>query len=118
MTRFLIDFQGVCITLFILSHYYTTIDAIKEGVEIFDPTRTTNLRCDWSKKGIGFYLSQKHCDCQSTIPDCCENGWKITVCGSRFLHKNEESYTPIEGEALAVTWALDQTDFSPWDTMT
>ena len=87
------------------------IDAIKDGVEIFDPTRKTCLRCDWSKKGIGFYLCQNYCECDSTAPDCCQDGWKITVCGSRFLQKNEERYAPIEGEALAVAWALEQTNF-------
>ena len=87
------------------------INAIKEGVEIFDPKKKTCLRCDWSKKGIGFYLCQKHCSCKSETPDCCDDGWKITVCGSRFLKKNEERYAPIEGEALGVAWALDQTKF-------
>ena len=87
------------------------IAAIREGVEIFDPKRKTCLRCDWSKKGVGFYLCQKHCSCESSAPDCCEDGWRITVCGSRFLQKNEERYAPIEGEALAVAWALDQTKF-------
>ena len=81
------------------------------GVEIFHPKRKTCLRCDWSKKGVGFYLCQKHCNCESSAPDCCENGWRITACGSRFLQKNEERYAPIEGEALAVAWALDQTKF-------
>ena len=87
------------------------VEAIREGVEIFDPKKKTCLRCDWSKKGIGFYLSQKHCKCEPISPDCCENGWKITVCGSRFLQKHEARYAPIEGEALAVAWALDQTKF-------
>ena len=36
------------------------IEAIKEGVAIFDPKRATCLRTDWSKSGIGFYLGQKH----------------------------------------------------------
>ena len=56
-------------------------------------------------------MSKTYCDCTTITPDCCENGWKITVCGSRFLHKHEERYAPIEGEALAVAWALDQTKF-------
>ena len=30
------------------------IEAIKEGVAIFDVGRTTCLRTDWSDKGIGF----------------------------------------------------------------
>ena len=87
------------------------VAAIKDGVEIFDLQRKTCLRCDWSKRGIGYYLSQKHCDCISITPGCCEDGWRITVCGSRFLRKYEENYAPIEGEALAVAWALDQTKF-------
>ena len=36
------------------------INAIKNGVEIFDPTKLTCLRPDWSKQGIGYFLSQKH----------------------------------------------------------
>ena len=66
------------------------IQAIKEGVEIFDPNRWTSLRPDWSKKGIGYFLSQKHCECDSNIPGCCEHGWRITHApdlGSRNLQK-------------------------------
>ena len=66
------------------------IQAIKRGVEIFDIKRKTCLRLDWSKQGIGFYLSQKHCSCDSNLPGCCEDGWRITLCGSRFLQKSEE----------------------------
>ena len=87
------------------------IQAIKEGVEIFDVRRKTVLRCDWSKAGIGFYLTQKHCKCSSAYPDCCDDGWKITLCGSRFTKKAEERYAAIEGEALAVAWALEQTRY-------
>ena len=87
------------------------IDMIKEGVRIFDVKRKTCLRCDWSKAGIGFYLMQKHCLCDSAYSDCCDNGWKVTLCGSRFMKKAEANYVPIEGEALAVAWALEQTKF-------
>ena len=87
------------------------VKAIKKGVEIFDLKRKTCLRSDWSKQGIGFYLSQKHCSCNSNLPNCCEDGWRITLCGSRFLKKSEERYAPIEGEALAVAWALEQTKY-------
>ena len=34
------------------------IEAICEGIEIFDVTKRTCLRPDWSAKGIGYYLSQ------------------------------------------------------------
>ena len=88
-----------------------TVDAIKEGVRIFDPTRKTCLRCDWSKLGVGFYLCQKHCQCVSNYPGCCEDGWRITLCGSRFLRKCEERYAPVEGEALSVALALEHSKY-------
>ena len=87
------------------------VEMIKSGVEIYDINRMTCLRCDWSKSGIGYYLTQKHCKCESEYPDCCEDGWRITLCGSRFMRKSEERYAPIEGEALAVAWSLEQTKF-------
>ena len=87
------------------------IDSILEGVEIFDVAKPTCLRPDWSKKGIGYLLLQKHCCCASEIPDCCDNGWKITLAGSRFLKGPEERYAAIEGEALAIVWGLEQTKY-------
>ena len=87
------------------------IDAIKEGVEIFDTNKPTCLRPDWSKKGIGYFLLQKHCNCNSDLPDCCISGWKITLAGSRFLRGPEERYAAIEGEALAIVWGLEQTKY-------
>jgi len=87
------------------------VGAIQHGISIFDPKRKTCLRSDWSKKGIGYYLLQKHCDCPSDLPDCCDDGWRITLAGSRFLQAAEDRYAPVEGEALAVAWALEQTRF-------
>ena len=87
------------------------IDAIRHGVEIFDPTRRTCLRPDWSNRGIGYFLLQKHCSCDSCIPDCCEFGWRVTLAGSRSLSSAERRYAPIEGEALAVAWGLEQTKY-------
>ena len=91
------------------------IEAIREGVKIFDPKRRTCLRTDWSKKGIGYLLAQKHCNCQTNRSyGCCKDGWKITLAGSRFLSPAEKNYAPVEGEAVAVAWALKQTE---WFTM-
>jgi hypothetical protein len=87
------------------------IEAIREGVQIFDATRHTCLRTDWSKSGIGYFLAQKHCLCESRLHGCCSDGWKITLAGSRFLSKTESNYAPIEGEALAIVWSLNQTRF-------
>ena len=39
------------------------------------------------------------------------NGWKITLAGSGFLSPAEKNDTPVEEEALAVVWALEQTRY-------
>ena len=36
------------------------IESIKNGVEIFDMKKVTSLRPDWSTRGIGYFLLQKH----------------------------------------------------------
>ena len=87
------------------------VESILKGVEIFDPHRYTCLRPDWSKTGIGFFLSQKHCNCLNLSPDCCKDGWRITLAGSRFLRSAETRYAPVEGEALAIAWSLEQTRY-------
>ena len=87
------------------------VKAIREGVEIFNPSLPTKLQTDYSKTGLGFYLAQKHCDCIGEAPDCCEDGWRITLSGSRFLKSAETRYVPIEGECLGVAWALEQTRY-------
>ena len=87
------------------------VNAIRHGVEIFDITKPTCLRPDWSIKGLGYFLLQQHCHCPSGLPDCCNNGWRICLAGSRFLASSEQRYAPIEGEALAVAWGLEQTKY-------
>ena len=84
------------------------VEAIYNGVEIFDLDKKTCLRPDWSSRGVGYFLTQKHCKCPSELPDCCDDGWVITLAGSRFLSGAETRYAPIEGEALALVWALEQ----------
>jgi hypothetical protein len=86
------------------------LHSIREGVKIFDPKRRTCLRTHWPKKVIGYFLSQKHCDCkQDRTYGCCPDGWKVTLAGSRFLTPAGQNYATIEGEALGVAWALEQT---------
>ena len=87
------------------------IAEIRHGVEIFDPTKRTCIRPDWSRQGIGYFLSQKHCSCDSCLPDCCTDGWRVALVGSRFLTTAEQRYAPIEGEALAVAWGLEQSKY-------
>ena len=87
------------------------IDAIRSGVQIFDLEKLTCLRPDWSKQGLGYFLMQKHCNCNSRLPDCCTTGWKVTLAGSRFLNGAEKNYVAIEGESLAIAWSLEQTKY-------
>jgi hypothetical protein len=87
------------------------VNAIKNGVEIYDLSKLTCLWPDWLQRGIGYFLSQKHCDCDASIPGCCEYGWRITLAGSRFLKPAETRYAPVEGEALAIAWALEHTRY-------
>ena len=89
----------------------TIVDMIREGVRIFDAKKPTCLRPDWSSRGLGYFLMQKHCGCYPVVPDCCEDGWRITLAGSRFLSDTEKRYAAIEGEALAIVWSLEQTKY-------
>ena len=83
------------------------VSSIMDGVATFEVSRPTCLGTDWSKTGIGFTLSQKHCSCPGTDPLCGTNHWKVVYAGSRFTTDSESRYAPIEGEALAVLFALE-----------
>ncbi len=87
------------------------VEEIRKGVQIFDLHKQTCLQPDWSKMGLGYFLMQKHCACPEIGPECCPTGWKITLAGSRFLTGAEERYAAVEGEALAIAWALEQTRY-------
>ena len=87
------------------------VEAIKEGVQIFDPERKTTLCTDYSKTGVGYFLYQKWCSCQSDVMTCCPTGWRITLAGSRFLNKHEANYWPTKGEMLGIAWALHDTGY-------
>ena len=84
---------------------------IEKGVRTFDPSKPTALATDWSKFGMGFWLCQKHCDCEQDLPGCCPSGWQTVLCGSRFCTPAESRYAPIEGEATAAAWGLDKCRF-------
>ena len=83
------------------------VELVKEGVKIFDMTKPTCLATDWCRQGVGFFLMQKHCQCQGPIiPTCCATGWKLVFAGGKFSTPAESRYAPVEGEALAVVVAL------------
>ena len=90
------------------------VNLIKDGVRNFEINRPTCLSTDWSKSGIGYTLTQKYCDCtkdaetKSFTPICGDGHWKLVLAGSRFTKPAETRYAPVEGEALAVAYGLNQ----------
>ena len=86
----------------------TILESVREGVKTFNPELKTCVATDWSKKGIGFILLQKKCSCPGESPICCNDGWVVTFCGSRFTTGPETRYSSVEGETLAVCWALEK----------
>ena len=87
------------------------VAAITKGIQIFDLGKPTCIQPDWSTTGIGYFLSQKHCSCSSAVPGCCQTGWRIVLAGSRFLRPSESRYAAVEGESLAIVWALEQSRY-------
>ena len=85
------------------------VDAIKDGIKSFRMGEWTCLMPDFCKTGIGFLLTQKRCSCKEINPYCCSGGWQVVLAGSRFTKDAETRYPPVEGEALAVAWALSVT---------
>ena len=81
---------------------------IEKGVRIFEKNRQTCLATDWSSKGIGAWLLQKHCKCNSSKPFCCPSGWQVTLFCSRYLTEAESRYAAVEGESLAVVFGLEK----------
>ena len=84
-------------------------------MEIFDLDKLMCLRTDWSKTGIGHFLLHKHCDSIDLNSDCCADRWRITLSESRFLAPAKQHCAPIEGEALGITWGLEQTKYFTLD---
>ena len=52
-------------------------------------------------------LLQKNCSCQTdeNRPLCCDQ-WKLVLWDSPACKHAEQNYAPIEGEALAIAWAM------------
>ncbi len=82
------------------------VNQVIDGVRAFKINLPCALWTDWCKEGIGFSLFQKHCDDMPVSPTCCKIGWKLVFAKSRFTKDAEKGYAPIEGEALALVYAL------------
>ena len=84
---------------------------IRNAVTSFDPTKPTALLNDWCKSGIGYLLMEKHCNCESLIPNRRHGGWKVNMGGSRFTTTSESNYAPTEEERLAVVDSFHRTRY-------
>ena len=85
------------------------IELVQDSVKTFFLNRPTCLATYWSKVGIGFNLTQKHCRCPAPYdPNCEEGHWKLVFAGSCFTTDIESCYAPIKREALAVAYGLQQ----------
>ena len=83
-------------------------ELVRDGVKLFDLNRWTAVMTDWSGTGVGFFLVQKHCECDLDLgPKCGKGHWWTVNVGSRFLKDAETRYKPIEGEALAIVYGLE-----------
>ena len=49
------------------------------------------------------------CECPGLDLKCCNDGWVTVLVGSRFCTSAESRYAPVEGEALGIVWALQNT---------
>ena len=85
------------------------VDEISNGVRSFEIGKPLCICTDYSKEGLGFILLQKHCSCDMSLaPVCCSTGWKTIYMGSRFTHASEANLPAIEGEAVALEFALNK----------
>ena len=82
---------------------------IEIGVRTYDLTRYTCLARVWCKDGVGFSLTQKHCEYpEAADPNCGIDHWKIVFAGSKTKNPAQRRYVPIEGECLAAVYGLER----------
>lgn len=90
-------------------------DRVDEGIKMFDPYKVTLLTSDWCRHDVGFILVQKHCRCvivdNKPNVNCCKDGWRVCMVGSRFTLPAEGNYAATKGELLGITYALEKTKY-------
>ena len=60
------------------------IQQCEKGVRNFILNAPTVLATDWSKAAVGYWLTQKFCQCQASLPGCCDTGWQTIHVSSKF----------------------------------
>ena len=82
------------------------LEKVKNRIATFDTNKVTVLNTDWLQVSISMAIIQKNYNCLGIHIRCCPECWKLVLCGSRFCSGAESRYSPVEGEALAVAWAM------------
>ena len=86
-------------------------NSVLEGITRYDKSRWTAVVTDWSKQGMGYFMSQKYCRCLEITPVCCQDGWKVCMVGSSFTSSAKSNYALIKGECLSVANTLNKTRY-------
>ena len=84
---------------------------MEQKISYFEMGKPLALITDWSGVGSGFILKQKTCTCKYDVEkvntNFCTGGWLTIQAGSKVNNKFEKNYKATEGEALAVSNALE-----------
>ena len=59
-------------------------NSVLKGITRYDKDRWTAVCPDWSKQGVGFFMSQQYCQCLEITSTCCVDGWQVCMVGSSF----------------------------------
>ena len=59
-------------------------NSVMKGITRYDKERWTAVITDWSKQGMGYFMSQNYCGCKKISPICSQDGWKVCMMGSSF----------------------------------
>ena len=62
---------------------------IVEKIKYFTLGMTTTLVRNWSRIGMGFHLTQKHCVRNTKVLGCYMTRWKTVLAGSKFTRGAE-----------------------------
>lgn len=76
------------------------VKLVAQGVTSFKLDKWICLVTDWSRVGVGFVIWQKNCPCTTIHPTCCQGGWSLITCGSRFCTPRRDTLPPHRRQAL------------------
>ena len=71
------------------------INRVKDGAKSYDINKMTCVSTDWSKLGIGFLITQKHCDCPlENAPGAVRKDSRLSLLAARSAQVPNHSMLP------------------------